>query len=289
MKELYEQLGISSQVYDFCHEIEESLKERFEQFDKTAEYNQMKVLLAMQKNRVSEECFGSSSGYGYNDYGRDTLEKVYADTFHTEACLVRPQIACGTHALAIALFGNLRPGDEMLAPAGKPYDTLEEVIGIRPSKGSLAEYGVTYRQVDLLEDGTFDYENIRKAINEKTKLVAVAQVSNVLGCVNPIEKIVARAHEVGAVVVMDGAQSVPHMPVDVQKLDVDFMAFSGHKLMGPMGIGVLYGKEELLEKIKTVISSEEFLYYIGNSRDNTMKVYGRFQLMEKLCKEISDD
>ena len=127
MKELYEQLGISSQVYDFCHEIEESLKKRFEQFDKTAEYNQMKVLLAMQKNRVSEECFGSSSGYGYNDYGRDTLEKVYADTFHTEACLVRPQIACGTHALAIALFGNLRPGDEMLAPAGKPYDTLEAV------------------------------------------------------------------------------------------------------------------------------------------------------------------
>ena len=173
MKELYEQLGISSQVYDFCHEIEESLKERFEKFDKTAEYNQMKVLLAMQKNRVSEECFGSSSGYGYNDYGRDTLEKVYADTFHTEACLVRPQIACGTHALAIALFGNLRPGDEMLAPAGKPYDTLEEVIGIRPSKGSLAEYGVTYRQVDLLEDGTFDYENIRKAINEKTKVATI--------------------------------------------------------------------------------------------------------------------
>ena len=173
MKELYEQLGISSQVYDFCHEIEESLKERFEQFDKTAEYNQMKVLLAMQKNRVSEECFGSSSGYGYNDYGRDTLEKVYADTFHTEACLVRPQIACGTHALAIALFGNLRPGDEMLAPAGKPYDTLEEVIGIRPSKGSLAEYGITYRQVELLEDGYFDYPAIEAALNEKTKLVTI--------------------------------------------------------------------------------------------------------------------
>ena len=173
MKELYEQLGISSQVYDFCHEIEKSLKERFEQFDKTAEYNQMKVLLAMQKNRVSEECFGSSSGYGYNDYGRDTLEKVYADTFHTEACLVRPQIACGTHALAVALSGNLRPGDELLSPVGKPYDTLEEVIGIRPSKGSLAEYGVTYRQVELLEDGTFDYEAIKNAINERTKLVEI--------------------------------------------------------------------------------------------------------------------
>ena len=127
----------------------------------------------MQKNKVSAECFGSSSGYGYDDIGRETLEKVYADTFHTEACLVRPQITCGTHALAIALFGNLRPGDELLAPAGKPYDTLEEVIGIRPSKGSLAEYGVSYRQVELLEDGTFDYNSIRKAINEKTRLVEI--------------------------------------------------------------------------------------------------------------------
>ena len=173
MKEMYAQLGISSQVYDFGKAIEDSLRDRFAQFDRTAEYNQMKVILAMQKNRVSEECFGSSSGYGYNDYGRDTLEKVYADTFHTESALVRPQIACGTHALAIALFGNLRPGDEILAPAGKPYDTLEEVIGIRPSKGSLAEYGVSYQQVELLEDGTFDYENIRKAINEKTRLVEI--------------------------------------------------------------------------------------------------------------------
>nr|WP_274421901.1 methionine gamma-lyase family protein [Blautia sp. XA-2221] len=173
MKEIYEQLGISEEVYDFGAQVEESLKERFEEFDRKAEYNQMKVLLAMQKNKVSSECFNGSSGYGYDDFGRDTLEKVYADTFHTEACLVRPQIACGTHALAIALFGNLRPGDELLALAGKPYDTLEEVIGIRPAKGSLAEYGVTYRQVDLKEDGAFDYDGIRNAINEKTKLVEI--------------------------------------------------------------------------------------------------------------------
>ena len=173
MKELYAQLGISSAVYDFGKTVEDSLKERFEKFDKTAEYNQMKVIHAMQKNRVSEACFGASSGYGYNDLGRETLEQVYADTFHTEACLVRPQITCGTHALAIALFGNLRPGDELLSPVGKPYDTLEEVIGIRPSNGSLTEYGVKYRQVDLLEDGTFDYENIKKAVNEKTKLVTI--------------------------------------------------------------------------------------------------------------------
>ena len=173
MKEMYAQLGISSEVYDFGKKIEDSLKERFEKFDQTAEYNQMKVIHAMQKNRVSEACFGTSSGYGYNDLGREILEQVYADTFHTEACLVRPQITCGTHALAIALFGNLRPGDELLSPVGKPYDTLEEVIGIRQSNGSLAEYGVKYRQVDLLSDGTFDYENIKKAINEKTRLVTI--------------------------------------------------------------------------------------------------------------------
>lgn len=170
---MYEQLGISSEVYDFGVQIEASLKERFQKFDEVAEYNQMKVLLAMQKNKVNADCFQSSSGYGYDDFGRDTLEKVYADTFHTEACLIRSQITCGTHALAIALFGNLRPGDELLAPAGKPYDTLEEVIGIRPSRGSLAEYGVTYRQVDLKEDGTFDYDAIRAAINEKTRLVEI--------------------------------------------------------------------------------------------------------------------
>ena len=171
--ELYRQMGISPSVCEYGEKLHNELKERFALFDEIAEYNQMKVLLAMQKNRVSEECFQSSTGYGYNDYGRETLEKVYADTFHTEACLVRPQIACGTHALAIALFGNLRPGDEILSPVGKPYDTLEEVIGIRPSRGSLAEYGVSYRQVELLPDGTFDYPAIEKAISNKTRLVEI--------------------------------------------------------------------------------------------------------------------
>ncbi len=170
---MYESLGISSRVYEFGQEIIEGLKERFEKIDQVAEYNQLKVLSAMQKNRVSEACLGTSTGYGYNDLGRDTLEQVYADTFHAQAALVRPQITCGTHALAIALFGNLRPGDELLSIAGKPYDTLEEVIGIRPSKGSLAEYGITYRQVELHEDGSFDYEKIQEAINDRTKLVTI--------------------------------------------------------------------------------------------------------------------
>ena len=173
LKQYYKQLGIDEEVYDFCSKIEAQLKDRFERIDRTAECNQLKVLQAMQKNRVSAECFQGTSGYGYNDLGRETLEKVYADCFHGEDALVRPQITCGTHALALALMSNLRPGDEILSPVGKPYDTLEEVIGIRPSQGSLAEYNITYRQVDLLSDGGFDYENIKKAINEKTKLVTI--------------------------------------------------------------------------------------------------------------------
>jgi len=171
--EMYKELGIQKDVYDFGSKILEDLKERFDGIDRVAEYNQLKVLKAMQKNNVSEACLLGTTGYGYNDLGRDTLESVYADVFHTEAALVRPQITCGTHALALALMSNLRPGDELLSPVGKPYDTLEEVIGIRPSKGSLAEYGVTYKQVDLLPDGSFDFDNIAKAINEKTKLVTI--------------------------------------------------------------------------------------------------------------------
>lgn len=173
MKDMYRELGISGAVYEFGKKIEKGLETRFRKIDEVAEYNQLKVLHAMQENRVSEACFNYVSGYGYNDMGRDTLEAVYASTFHTEAALVRPQITCGTHALALALSANLRPGDELLSPVGKPYDTLEEVIGIRKSRGSLAEYGITYRQVELLENGYFDYDAIREAINEKTKLVTI--------------------------------------------------------------------------------------------------------------------
>ena len=173
MKELYSELGISDKVIDYAESVLKKLSSRFNEIDKVTEYNQLKVLKAMQDCRVSEACLLGTTGYGYNDIGRDTLEEVFAHVFHTEAALVRPQITCGTHALALALISNLRPGDELLSPVGKPYDTLEEVIGIRESKGSLAEYGISYKQVDLLENGDFDFDNIKKAINEKTKLVTI--------------------------------------------------------------------------------------------------------------------
>ncbi|MBQ3782707.1 MAG: methionine gamma-lyase family protein [Lachnospiraceae bacterium] len=175
LEQMYEELNVSKEVVNFCSRIEQSLEKRFYEIDKTAEFNQLKVLKAMQKNKVSDVHFAATTGYGYNDLGREVLESVYADTFHAEAALVRPQLTCGTHALTIALSANVRPGDEILSPVGKPYDTLEGVIGIGDNNtpGCLKEYGVTYAQVDLLPDGEFDYEGIKNAINERTKLITI--------------------------------------------------------------------------------------------------------------------
>ena len=172
-RQIYKELGINDKVIDVSEEVLSSLKERFDKIDENADYCTLKVLKAFQKNNVNESCLMGTTGYGYNDLGRDTLEKVYADYFHTEDCLVRPQITCGTHALALALMSNLRPGDELMSAVGKPYDTIEEVIGIRPSIGSLAEYGITYAQADLNEDGTPNLENIKNAINDRTRLVTI--------------------------------------------------------------------------------------------------------------------
>ena len=180
VNELYKSMGLDEDILSFSHEVLESLEERFQKINETAEFNQLKVIKAMQDCKVSEACLLGTTGYGYNDIGRDTLEEVFAHIFKTEDALVRPQITCGTHALALALMSNLRPGDELLSPVGKPYDTLEEVIGIRDSVGSLKEYGVTYSQVDLLSDGGFDYENIKKAIHEKTKLITIGCIFHTL-------------------------------------------------------------------------------------------------------------
>ncbi len=173
LRDYYIELGVSPKVYDFCSEIEESLADRFKEIDSITELNQVKVLKAMQECRFAEEHMNGTTGYGYNDAGRETLEDIYAKVFKTESALVRQQITCGTHALAVALGGNLRSGDEILSPCGKVYDTLEGVIGVRESKGSLAEFGITFKQVDLLPNGEFDYEKIRESINDNTKLIEI--------------------------------------------------------------------------------------------------------------------
>ena len=173
MNEMYKSMGISEAVRAYGQKTLEKLEERFREIDRVTEFNQLKVLRAMQAAKVDAECFNASSGYGYDDIGREKIERVYAECFHGEDALVRPQITCGTHALSLALMSNLRPGQELLSPVGKPYDTLDEVIGIRPSQGSLAEYGISYAQADLLPNGDFDYDEIRRKINDKTHVVTI--------------------------------------------------------------------------------------------------------------------
>ena len=176
LKQQYEKLGISNKVYDMAEDAISHLHEEFHKIDKVAEYNQLKVVKAFQNNKVSEAHFATTTGYGYNDLGRDTLEKVYADVFGTEDALVRPQIVSGTHAITLALSANLYPGDKMVYITGKPYDTLDEVIGIRENESSLAEYEVTYGQVDLI-DGEFDFDGIKNAITDDVKLIAIQRSS----------------------------------------------------------------------------------------------------------------
>ena len=168
-----QEFGVCGEILDFCAAVESELFTRFEEIDRIAEYNQLKVLSAMQKNRLGDAHFAATTGYGYNDLGRDTLERIYADVFLTDAALVRHQIISGTHALTVALFGNLRYEDELLSPVGKPYDTLEGVIGVRKTRGSLIEHGIKYRQVDLTRDGGIDYKALRSAVNQKTRLVTI--------------------------------------------------------------------------------------------------------------------
>ena len=255
--ELYETMGISPAVYAYGEKRLAKLADRFAAIDQVAEYNQAKVVWAMQKNRVSAGCFTATTGYGYDDFGRDTLEKVYADVFHTEAALVRPQITCGTHALTVALSANLLPGDELLSPVGLPYDTLQEVIGIRKSPCSLAEYGVTYRQVDLKADGTFDYEGIRKAINEKTKLITIQRskgyATRPTFSVSQIGELIAFCKQVkpGVTVMVDNCYGEFVEPIEPSDVGADMTVGSLIKNPGgglaPIG-GYICGTQECVDR-----------------------------------------
>ncbi len=271
---IYEQMGISPQVYAFCENIWDSLKDRWQEIDALSEYNQLKVIGAMQKNRVSEACLLGTTGYGYNDLGRESLERVYADVFHTQDALVRPQITCGTHALALALMSNLRPGDELLSPVGKPYDTLEEVIGIRPSRGSLAEYGITYRQVDLLPDGSFDYENIRKAVTEKTRLVTIQrsrgyQTRPTLS-VNRLEELIAfvKGIKPDVICMVDNCYGEFTETLEPSDVGADLVVGSLIKNPGgglaPIG-GYLAGKRECIENAACRLTSPGLGREVGAS------------------------
>ena len=287
MENIYGKLGISPEVEAFGNEILKGLKDRFEKIDEVAEYNQAKVLKAFQEERVDGACFAGSTGYGYNDNGRDKLENVYARCFNTEAALVRPQITCGTHALAIALSANLVPGDELLSPVGKPYDTLEKVIGTVPSPCSLMEYGVTYRQVDLLEDGTFDYENIRKAINEKTKLVTIQRSKGYAMrptfSVKQIGELIAFVKEIkpDVICMVDNCYGEFVDVIEPSDLGADMIVGSLIKNPGgglaPIG-GYICGKQECIDRCAYRLSAPGLGQEVGASLDLNRALYQGFFL-----------
>ena len=167
-----ENLEIKNKVKELVETAEAELKEQYKKVEEICEFNSEKVLTAFQRNRVTEADFGSTTGYGYDDIGREKIEKVFADVFHAEDCIVRGQFISGTHALTVALFAFLRPGDTMLSINGKPYDTLDEVIGIAENQSSLKSFGVNYEQIDLVNDD-FDYEKIKSKINRNTKIKGI--------------------------------------------------------------------------------------------------------------------
>lgn len=286
-KEIYARLGVSETVYQFGQESLRDLLPRFAKIDETAEYNQGKVLGAMQKNRVSAACFAATTGYGYDDVGRETLEKVYADTFHTEAALVRPQITCGTHALTVALSANLLPGDELLSPVGKPYDTLEEVIGIRPSVCSLKEYGVTYRQVDLLPGDEFDYDGIRSAITEKTKLITIQRskgyATRLSFSVEKIGELIAFCKSVkpDVICMVDNCYGEFVQTVEPSDVGADMIVGSLIKNPGgglaPIG-GYICGRKDLIERCAYRLSAPGLGQEIGANLGLLPSLYQGFFL-----------
>lgn len=276
--DFYTSMNIDKKVLEYCDSIEERLTKRFRDIDKVCEINQIKVIKAMQDNRLNEAHFAGSTGYGYTDEGRDALEAIYADVFHTEDALVRSQIVCGTHALATALFGNLRPGDEILAPAGKPYDTLDSIIGITPARGSLAEYGVTYRQVDLLPDGSFDYDNIRKAINDKTKLVEIQRskgyaVRPTFSC-EKIGELISFVKSINPYIIcmVDNCYGEFVQTVEPSDFGADMVVGSLIKNPGgglaPIG-GYICGKKEYVENASYRLTTPGLGKEVGASLNNT--------------------
>ena len=171
---LKSEFGIDETIIEIAQSAENEIKDVIKDIESVREINQYKVIAAMQKHNVSDSHFGGTTGYGYDDRGREVLDEVYASIFKAEDALVRHQFVSGTQALAVCMYGNLRPGDELICVTGKPYDTLEEVIGIRgEGSGSLKDFGIRYRQVELLEDGCVDLKGIREAVTEKTTMVLV--------------------------------------------------------------------------------------------------------------------
>jgi cystathionine beta-lyase family protein involved in aluminum resistance len=292
---MFQHLKHGERLMPYVQAVEEMIQPRLKEIEKMAEYNQYKVLKAFQKNQVSDFHFNPSTGYGYNDSGREILEKVYADVFGGEAALVRNQIISGTHAIAICLFGLLRPGDELMYITGAPYDTLEEVIGVRGSgKGSLKDYGIHYQMVPLLENGAIDREGIASRINSHTKVIgiqrsrgyadrpsfSIAQIKEMVNFVKSINP--------NLIVFVDncyGEFTEEKEPVEV---GVDIMA--GSLIKNPGGGlvksgGYIVGKKELVELASYRMTAPGIGGEVGASLDTLRDMYMGFFLAPHVVGE----
>ncbi len=265
LKLLAEEFEVSEKTLDFVEKAENEVREIFESLDEIMQYNQYKVLAAFQKNKVSDVHFAWNTGYGYNDMGREIIEKVYADIFKTEAALVRPLIVSGTHALSLTLCGVLRPGDELIYVTGRPYDTLEEVIGIRgEGAGSLAEFGITYKQIELLKNGQIDLDAVKSAISHKTKMISIQRATGYSErpaiSLDSIEKCAKLVKSINPDIVMmaDNCYGEFLDIIEPTQIGIDIMAGSLIKNPGgglALSGGYIVGRKDLIEKVSYRMTS----------------------------------
>lgn len=256
--------GLDDEIFNLSNEVMEDIKSRFEEIKETREYNQYKVLKAMQESNLSDNHFNWTTGYGYNDIGREKIEEIYSKVFNTEDAIVRPIIVNGTHALTLCVQGIVRPGDEILSVTGKPYDTLEGVIGIREEKGSLKEFGVTYNQVDFLENGEVDLEGIKEKINDKTKLVMIQRSKGYSWrkslTIEDIKEVIETVKSVKPEVIVMVDNCYGEFIETKEPTDVGADIMAGSLIKNPGGGlaltgGYIVGKKELVELISYRLTS----------------------------------
>lgn len=253
---MYEQLGIKEEIIHLSNQVEEEIKEQFAKISEVESYNSLKVLNAFRKYQISESHFGTTTGYGYDDLGRDTIEKVFSEVLGSEDCLVRSQFISGTHALTVALFAFLRPGDLMLSITGKPYDTLDEVIGLVENKSSLKAFGVNYDQIDLVEDDFDDDKIIDYLKNHKVQLIEIQRSKGYSTrksiTLDKVERIVRKIKEVDseAIIMVDNCYCEFVGTKEPTEVGVDIMVGSLIKNLGggiaPNG-AYIAGRHDLVE------------------------------------------
>jgi cystathionine beta-lyase family protein involved in aluminum resistance len=285
---MFQQLKNGEKLRPLVEQVEHQIAETHKEIDARIEMNQFRVLESFQKHRVSDSHFIPTTGYGYDDIGRDTLEKVYADVFGGEAGLVRPQIISGTHAISIALFGVLRPGDELLYITGKPYDTLEEIVGIRGNGvGSLKEFGISYDSVALTADGKIDFKEVAAKIKPNTKMIGIQRSKGYATrpsfTISDIQEMISYVKEIKKDVVVFVDNCYGEFVEDMEPCHVDADLMAGSLIKNPGGGiaktgGYIVGKQKWVEACSYRMTSPGIGAEAGASLYSLQEMYQGFFL-----------